>query len=307
MTPDPPSASARAYTKARLSDPSRNLWWNEDFVELIARRVRLADAEAVLDVGCGIGHWAAMLAPHLRATAHLTGLDVQEELLPAARERLAGMVDPDRLELVVGRAEQLPFDAATFDLATSQMVLIHVPDPLLVLREMRRVLKPGGTTLLVEPNNLASQLIPHSHAPDDDEYWLERMRFWLTCERGRRALGHGDLGIAEHLPELLRQAGFADVRVWLCDRVPHLAPPYDSEDSRALLATTQALYDQASYPFPKERGREYFIAGGGTSEDFDAAWQRRRDDQAHFLQLTRERVVSATVGRLIYVIAATAA
>ena len=51
------SATPAANCSGMLDEPSRDFWWNEDFVELLARRVRLADAEAVLDVGCGIGHW----------------------------------------------------------------------------------------------------------------------------------------------------------------------------------------------------------------------------------------------------------
>ena len=88
---------------------------------------------------------------------------------------------------------------------------------------------------------------------------------------------------------------------------PAAQPGYHDPYSHALLALIQGLYDRAEYPFPKERGRANLVAGGGAPEDFEAAWQRRRDDQAHFLALTREGAVSATVVGQLYAIAATAA
>jgi SAM-dependent methyltransferase len=304
-SPTPPPADCTSM----LDEAYRSLWWNEDFVDLLARRVRLADAEDVLDVGCGAGHWSAVIAPHLAATARLTGIDAEQSLLERARARLSPRLGARQLELLHGRAEQLPFDDGTFDLVTCQTVLIHVPDPLAVLREMRRVVRPGGTILVVEPNNLAGQLVPHSRAPapGDLAYWLDRVGFWLTCVQGRIALGHGDLALGERVPELLREASFAEVRAWLADKVALVHPPYGDDEQQALLESIRDLYERADYPFPRELGRRYFLAGGGSPEDFDAMWQQRRDDQARFLELEREGGVSATVGQLLYVVAATAA
>jgi hypothetical protein len=149
--------------------------------------------------------------------------------------------------------------------------------------------------------------MPHSHSPVDDvEYWIDRVRFYLTCLQGRRALGHGDLAIGERIPDLLRAAGFADVRAWLADKVALLTPPYDEDENRAALDVIRDHYEHETYPFPREIGRRYFLAGGGAPEDFDAAWQRRRADQAQLLELVAEGVVSGTAGRLMYVVAATA-
>ena len=108
-----------------------------------ARLVRHADVGAgqrVLDVACGTGV-VALTAGRLGARA--TGLDLTPELLERAREnsRLAG-VDIDWRE---GDAEQLPFDEATFDVVLSQFGHMFAPSPGVVVSEMLRVLKPGGT------------------------------------------------------------------------------------------------------------------------------------------------------------------
>ena len=108
-----------------------------------ARLVRHADVGAgqrVLDVACGTGV-VALTAGRLGARA--TGLDLTPELLERAREnsRLAG-VDIDWRE---GDAEQLPFDEATFDVVLSQFGHMFAPSPDVVVSEMLRVLKPGGT------------------------------------------------------------------------------------------------------------------------------------------------------------------
>jgi SAM-dependent methyltransferase len=94
----------------------------------------------VLDVACGTGVVAVTAA---RQGARVTGLDLTPELLQEARSngRIAG-VDIDWHE---GDVEQLPFDADTFDVVLSQFGHMFAPRPDVALREMLRVLKPGGT------------------------------------------------------------------------------------------------------------------------------------------------------------------
>jgi 2-polyprenyl-3-methyl-5-hydroxy-6-metoxy-1,4-benzoquinol methylase len=110
--------------------------------EPAARLVRHAGIEPghrVLDVACGTGVVAVTAA---RGGAHVTGLDLTPELLVAAREnaRLAS-VDIDWHE---GDVEQLPFDTAMFDVVVSQFGHMFAPQPDVAIREMLRVLRPGG-------------------------------------------------------------------------------------------------------------------------------------------------------------------
>jgi ubiquinone/menaquinone biosynthesis C-methylase UbiE len=102
--------------------------------------------ETVLDLGCGPGNDLAGFAIHSRA-ARIVGADVSSSALALARHRLSlHGVGPERAELVKlsDTRVELPFDDAAFDFVSSQGVLHHTSDPASILRELHRVLKPGG-------------------------------------------------------------------------------------------------------------------------------------------------------------------
>src|SRR4051812_10593728 len=96
--------------------------------------------QRVLDVGCGTGVVALACA---RAGAHVTGLDLTPELIARARENatIAGV----EIEWKEGDAEAMPFEDASFDVVVSQFGHIFAPRPDVVVKEMLRVLKKGGT------------------------------------------------------------------------------------------------------------------------------------------------------------------
>lgn len=98
--------------------------------------------EHALDVGAGAGALAFALSPHV---ADVVAVELDEEL--AARARADA---PGNVQVVVGDGEHLPFDAAAFDLAGSLRVLHHTRRPELVVAELARVTRPGGTILVVD-------------------------------------------------------------------------------------------------------------------------------------------------------------
>ncbi|HEV2973688.1 MAG TPA: class I SAM-dependent methyltransferase [Solirubrobacteraceae bacterium] len=93
----------------------------------------------VLDVATGTGMVAAELLA--RGEVTVVGLDQSSEMLAAARARFAG---DDRVELIEGEAERLPFADASFDALTFTYLLRYVEDPRATLRELARVVKPGA-------------------------------------------------------------------------------------------------------------------------------------------------------------------
>lgn len=103
--------------------------------------------ESLLDVGCNVGEWLADCARRF-PSARLAGVDLSEAALGMARERLP------RLELCVAGAEQLPFPDQSFQYVTCMEVLEHLPavHRAMTLREIRRVLRPGGRLILTVPH-----------------------------------------------------------------------------------------------------------------------------------------------------------
>jgi SAM-dependent methyltransferase len=106
----------------------------------------LRGSERVLDLGCGPGHAAAAFAPH---AAQVVGLDLTPAMLAEAR-RMAAERGIANLRFEQGDAARIPFLAHAFELVTSRLSAHHYADPAAVLREVARVLAPGGRFLLVD-------------------------------------------------------------------------------------------------------------------------------------------------------------
>jgi len=104
-----------------------------------------ADGEA-LDVGCGAGHLSFVLAP---LVARVVALDPAPAMLAAVRSAAAAR-GLDGIATRQGRAEALPFEDASFDLAATRYSAHHWTRLDKALREMRRVLRPGGNLLVID-------------------------------------------------------------------------------------------------------------------------------------------------------------
>src|SRR5690348_9526477 len=104
----------------------------------LVSRIEASAGDTVLDVATGTGAVARELLRQKRCT--VVGLDQSTEMLAEARRRL-----PADLTLVEGTAEKLPFDDASYDALTFTYLLRYVADPAATMRELARVVKPGGT------------------------------------------------------------------------------------------------------------------------------------------------------------------
>jgi len=150
-------------------------------------------------------------------------------------------------------------------------VLIHTPDPGVVIDEMIRVARPGGLVLAAEPNNVAGALILDSlsfHDPVDDivaRVWLQ-----LICERGNAALQEGNNSIGDLLLGLIAERELINVCVYLNDKANVLLPPNDSSEQRAAPEERADLNHRDFWIWSREDTRRYFLAGGGRDDEFEA-------------------------------------
>lgn len=280
----------------------RDLWWNADFLQLLARRAELASVGRALDVGAGQGHWTRTVARLLTNGASIVGVEREPRWveLAQAAPRLEG-VD---VTFQQGSAETLPFANASFDLVTCQTLLIHVADPRAVVAEMARVLRPGGRLLLAEPNNVPSSVARFATSPTFDvEDMLAMLRLQAHGERGKAALGRGFDSLGETLVSLVEPAAFDDVQVWLNDKCTVYAPGTDRRGRREL-ADELRLLDTGALGWSKEDTRRWFEAGGGDVAQFEALWQRALRASRHRLQAIEDGSLSVNEGGLFYVLCA---
>lgn len=113
-------------------------------------RLRPVAGAAFLSSGCGMG--GSLLAYHDAGAASVTGVEVDPLYVRLAGLRVEGI--PGTRVLSVDPDAPLPLDAGSIDLVESMDVMEHVPEPRAYLRELLRVLAPGGMILLVTPNRL---------------------------------------------------------------------------------------------------------------------------------------------------------
>ncbi len=109
--------------------------------------VAIAPNATILDVGCGGGGAVNILA-RAASRGQVCGVDYAEAVLPTARRVNRALIQQDRVEIKHGNVSELPFPDDTFDLVTAFETTMFWPSPVNDLREVRRVLKPGGTLLI---------------------------------------------------------------------------------------------------------------------------------------------------------------
>lgn len=118
--------------------------WRREMIDHIA----VTDPASVLDVATGPAGVALALAG--RVDARITGIDLSEEMLGRGRRNVAAAARQDRIALVLGQGERLPFPASTFDALTFTYLLRYVADPAATIFELARVVRPGGVVASLE-------------------------------------------------------------------------------------------------------------------------------------------------------------
>lgn len=130
-------------SNARTYDRKWSFYVESTTRETIAR-LSMNPTDRVLDVGCGTGELLSRLAAKY-PQARLAGLDPVPEMLAVARDKLS-----DAADLRVGWANELPWEDGSFDLVVSCNMFHYITHPEIAVREMKRVLVPGGRLLITD-------------------------------------------------------------------------------------------------------------------------------------------------------------
>jgi ubiquinone/menaquinone biosynthesis C-methylase UbiE len=131
-----------------------------------------------LDAGCGVGYHSLAFA---RRGVRCVGIDISETVLQTARANLSSSRMSHRVWLHCGGLERLSFADTTFDVVHCRGVLMHIPEWEAALAELCRVLKPGGSIVVMEANSSSV------------EAWLVRLLRYLRKPRSRLVVAPGGL------------------------------------------------------------------------------------------------------------------
>jgi len=269
---------------------------------LMARRIKLNKHKSLLDVGCGQCHWSKILTPYLDKPAYVVGVDKDPswangsgELKRFFKEQAAWF------ELYQADATQLPFEDATFDLVTCQTLLIHVSNPSKAIEEMKRVLKPGGTILCVEPNNRIQSLLRTSASENDSiDEMIDHVKYALIAEQGKKRLGYGDNSVGDLLPGMLFRQGFEKIEVRLSDKAIVMVPPYDTREQQA---TASYWKKGISGDALNNNDLFYFEAFGDKYLSFYEEYHQKYDDHSErVFEALRNNAFHSAGGALMYLV-----
>lgn len=125
-----------------ISFQQHKLWRKETM-----KKMNVPKGSKCLDVCCGTADWTISLAEKVGSTGKVIGLDFSENMLSIGKQKTKKY---ENIELIHGNAMELPFEDNSFDYITIGFGLRNVPDYLTVLKEMRRVVKPGGMVVCLE-------------------------------------------------------------------------------------------------------------------------------------------------------------
>jgi len=123
----------------------QHIKWRKDTM----KRMNVQPGSKALDVCCGTADWTIALAEAVGPTGEVAGLDFSQNMLNVGIEKVKGL-GLKQVKLIHGNAMELPFPDNSFDYVTIGFGLRNVPDYMQVLKEMHRVVKPGGIAVCLE-------------------------------------------------------------------------------------------------------------------------------------------------------------
>lgn len=216
--------------------------------EYITNLLGEIQAAKVLDVACGPGGFTGMLAKGLKDFDQITGVDLDEEMIERAHQNF----DQENVAFKVMNATQLDFPDDNFDLVSCAFSLHHLPEPADAITEIKRVLKPGGTAVLVEMYR--DHLTDTQKTESNLHHWAGRIDTAL-------GLCHRQTYLRQEILDLINPEGWQSARVY--DLADLSFDPKGEEITGLILNTidrvvkrTEGLPDQAEFEQQAEELRQ---------------------------------------------------
>jgi ubiquinone/menaquinone biosynthesis C-methylase UbiE len=122
----------------------------QELKAIAIERTGVIPGRSVIDVGCGFGLETLRLAKRVGPTGSVTGLDLSAVFLAEARRRASAA--NLTIDFRQGDAAHLPFTDGSFDIGRAERLLIYLDDPGAAVSELKRVVRPGGSIALIEPD-----------------------------------------------------------------------------------------------------------------------------------------------------------
>jgi len=205
--------------------------------------------EQILEVGCGSGVLCRLVASQLKPTGYVVGVDISPQFLMEAQKYALQDGIIERITFGCGAGESLPFLNATFDSAFAARLLLHAGNPDAVVREMVRVVRPGGRVVVMDWD-FDSVVVDHPQRE-----LTRRLLHWRSDHHG------GDNWSGRQLWRRMVEAGLQRLRVH-----PVVALAHSEADS-----LTQSLW----------RAAEVSRDAGAISANEHDAWVGKLKESIH--------------------------
>jgi ubiquinone/menaquinone biosynthesis C-methylase UbiE len=286
----------RSLHSLEMFTPSRNDWWNADYLKLFQKRWNFKSIRSILDVGCGRGHWIQSLFPLFKGSVSVVGIDRENKHIQFAQKLFSRLKSTHSFSFRNACCESLPFPDNSFDLVTCQTLLIHVPDPLLCLNEMKRVAKPGGLIACCEPNNLF-------RAVSISDYNLkelkDRIGFEFDYQAGKLKERKGFDSYGELAVHDFFKIGLVDIQVFLSDKCSYVIPPYSKPYQRRIIEEINKDYRTYSSGLTPDDIR-FASKGGRTSKQLSHDIEYSRAEKSKIRkEIKAKQYISAGVSVML--------
>ena len=197
----------------------------------LERLLALAQPQAhwqALDIATGGGHTARKFAPH---AAHVVASDLTPRMLESAQQHIAAQ-GVDNVSFRLADAEDLPFDAATFDLVSCRIAPHHFPNVQRFLQECARVLRPGGTLMLQDHllplDDRSARYVDAFERRRDPSHnrAFNQVEWTQLCARADLHIEYSETYRKQHdFPQWVRRQGHGDAMLDELTAMLRAAPP----------------------------------------------------------------------------------